>query len=277
MLWVTGKQGQLGRALQPLLPEALFTDRTAVDLTNPDAVAHFVKVNKITVIINCAAYTAVDQAEIEADQAYLINQCVPKNLAKTGATIIHISTDYVFDGTQSHPYSTTDKVGPQTVYGKSKYAGEQAVLHYAACALVIRTAWLYAPWGHNFVNTMLRFGQERQQISVVADQWGSPTYVGDLAQAIVEICAQLQSEHTGIYHYVNHGAISWYTFAEAIMCEAGLSCQVVPTTAEQYAAAAPRPTYSVLDSSKIVRVFGLTIPSWQDGLQRMLSARLSAS
>lgn len=270
MLWVTGKQGQLGRALQPLLPHAIFTDRAAVDITNPDAVARFVDTHEITTIINCAAYTAVDQAETDQEHAFLINQQVPTYLAKTGASIIHLSTDYVFDGKHNHPYQTTDKTAPQSVYGKSKYAGEQAVLQYASTGLVIRTAWLYAPWGHNFVNTMLRLGSERSQISVVADQWGSPTYAGDLAQAIVTVYAQLQAEYAGIYHYANRGHSSWFEFAQAIMHEAERSCQVLPIPTTSYPTPAPRPAYSVLDSSKVAEVFGVTIPSWQDGLRRML-------
>ena len=272
MLWVTGKQGQLGRALQQVLPHALFTDRTMVDITNPDAVARFVDTHEITTIINCAAYTAVDQAETDQESAYLINQYGPKYLAKTGAALIHISTDYVFDGKHSCPYKTTDKAAPRSIYGKSKYAGEQEVLHHASTGVVMRTAWLYAPWGHNFVNTMLRLGRERKQISVVCDQLGSPTYACDVAEAIVTVREQLQPEHAGIYHYTNSGYGSWFEFAQTIMYEASLSCQVMPLTSMQYPTAAPRPAYSVLDSTKIAAEFGLMIPRWKDGLQRMLQA-----
>ncbi|MEE3003462.1 MAG: dTDP-4-dehydrorhamnose reductase [Pseudomonadota bacterium] len=270
MLLVTGSKGQLGQHLRNLLPQAIFTDIEELDLTDAFAVLNFVNNKKIDTIINCAAYTAVDKAEDEQDKAELINHYGPLNLANTGAKVIHISTDYVFSGDNDMPYKEFDTTIPKSIYGKTKLSGEQAILKNSSNSIVIRTSWLYSKYNSNFVKTMLNLGQQRKSINVVCDQLGSPTYAGDLAEAIVAILPQLEATSGGIYHYSNEGQCSWFEFAERIMRIANVQCKVLPIDTDSYPTKAPRPAYSVLNTSKIKNTFGLSIPHWQASLEKML-------
>lgn len=270
MQLITGCNGQLGRELVVRLPDAIALDRDALDITDAVAVRDFVRENNIDVIINCAAYTAVDAAEDDVDLATKINVDGVRNLAQTGAKIIHISTDYVFDGTGHRPYAPDDETNPVSVYGRTKRAGELAAIENANVVVVIRTAWLYSAHGNNFVKTMRRLGAEKDSINVVADQIGSPTYVGDLADAIVKIIPQMTRENSGIYHFTNEGVCSWYDFACAIMELSGLKCTVNPIPSSAYPTRATRPFYSVLSKQKIKNDFNLTIPHWREALIKCL-------
>ncbi|MCQ2582051.1 MAG: dTDP-4-dehydrorhamnose reductase [Alphaproteobacteria bacterium] len=267
---ITGANGQLGTELSRILPDAMLTNTKTLDITDWFAVKEFVSDNNIDTIINCAAYTAVDKAETDKDKAVAVNIIGPKNLAMTGAKLFHISTDYVFDGKNFCPYTPTDKASPVSVYGKTKYNGELAVLKNAKTSIIIRTAWLYSPYGNNFVKTMRRLGSEKEQINVVADQIGSPTYAADLAQAIINILPQIKDSQKGIYHFTNEGVCSWYDFASAIMEESNLNCQVNPIPSSAYPTKAQRPFYSVLDKSQTKQDFGLKIAHWKDGLRRCI-------
>lgn len=267
---VTGANGQLGTELKKLLPNAVFTDVDTLDITNLDAVQSFVKQNNIGTIINCAAYTAVDKAEDDSDIAKKINEDGPRNLALSGAKILHISTDYVFDGKNYQPYLPEDEANPISVYGCTKRAGELAVLENAQIAIVIRTAWLYSAHGNNFVKTMRRLGSERETLNVVSDQIGSPTFAGDLAQAIVDILPQMNETNKGIYHYTNEGVCSWYDFATEIMNLSDLACKVNPIPSTAYPTKATRPFYSVLSKEKIKNVFNIEIPHWKESLVKCL-------
>lgn len=266
MLLITGSEGQLGSVLRQLLPDALATNASQLDITSAIAVNNFVRENNITTIINCAAYTAVDAAQSNEEQAKAVNHIGAANLACTGATIIHISTDYVFSGNASNPYTELDLPAPCSVYGATKLAGEQAVLATASSAIVIRTSWLYAANKNNFVNTMLRLSAEREQIRVVADQVGSPTAVFDLAHAIVAILPQIIPKQRLLYHYANSGYCSWFEFAQAIIKLSNSNCQIVPISSSEYRTAAARPNYSVLCSKKISKDFNLHINHWHDAL-----------
>ncbi len=268
---ITGANGQLGTELSGLLPNAILTDAKELDITNKNAVSRFVKRHNINTIINCAAYTAVDAAEDNIIDAVKINAIGPENLAKTGRKMIQISTDYVFDGSAKRPYKTTDKPFPLSIYGYTKLLGERAVSRFAHEHVIIRTAWLYSPYGKNFVKTMQKLGAEKSEINVVNDQFGTPTYAADLAQAIVEIIPQIDEKKSGVYHFTNMGQCSWYDFACEIMKKSGLQCKVNPIPSSQYKTAAPRPLYSVLDKTKIIDTFGITTPDdWKDGLARCI-------
>lgn len=270
MLLITGSSGQLGGELAKLLPDAFLTDVKSLDITDSAAVTAFVKEHNIDTIINCAAYTAVDKAEDEPDLARKINVQGPENLAKTGCKIVHISTDYVFDGRGYKPYQPEDAACPVSVYGQSKLDGEKAVLDNAQIAVVIRTAWMYSPYGNNFVKTIRRFGAEKEQINVVCDQIGTPTSAADLAAAIVQILPQMSEANKGIYHFTDEGVCSWYDFAQEIIAQSGLECKVLPIASGAYPSKAKRPFYSVLDKSKIKRTFNLTIPYWKESLVKCL-------
>lgn len=270
MYLITGARGQLGTEIAKLLPDAICADVDMLDITDADAVLKFVHDNNVDVIINCAAYTAVDKAESDIEIATKINVDGPRNLAKTGAKIIHISTDYVFDGRGHQPYKADDETNPLSVYGKTKRAGELAVLENADVAVIIRTAWLYSANGNNFVKTMRRLGAEKESINVVADQIGTPTFAGDLAAAIVQIIPQMTKENSGIYHFTNEGVCSWYDFATEIMEQSNLNCVVNPIKSSQYPTPAARPFYSVLDKDKIKQTFGIKINHWKRSLQTCL-------
>ncbi len=280
MILVTGANGQLGkeiRQLAPLYPvlQFLFTDIDELDITNEQTVATIVKDNGIDCILNCAAYTAVDKAEQEPDTAFLVNTGAAGNLARVAAAtnclLIHVSTDYVFSGTACKPYTESDPTAPNGIYAKSKLAGEEAVRHHANRALIIRTSWLYSEFGHNFVKTIIKYGQERGMLKVVADQTGTPTYAGDLARAILTIIAENKDLHgVSLYHYSNEGVASWYDFAMAIIELTGIQCRVHPITTAEYPLPAPRPWYSVLDKSAIKKRFGIEIPYWRESVKYCL-------
>lgn len=271
---VTGANGQLGSALRRLLDrempgEAIYTDKQGLDLTDAAAVENFIRDNDVTHIVNCAAYTAVDRAEEEKRECSLINTDAVKNLAVAadmlGAKIIHISTDYVFDGTNHRPYRESDKVNPISQYGTTKRKGETALLALAPESIIIRTAWLYSDTGHNFVKTMLSLADKQNEIRVVCDQIGTPTYARDLAEAILAVLKSHQWV-AGIYHFTDEGAASWYDFAKAILRIAGKKTRVVPIPTEDYPTLAQRPAYSILDRSRIKATYGVEIPHWEDSL-----------
>lgn len=278
---VTGANGQLGSELRRATKDHeanlnfIFTDVEELDITKLQAVDQFVKDNNIKYIINCAAYTAVDKAEDNIELCYKINKDATRNLGvaatNNNAKVIHISTDYVFDGTGNKPYLETDPVNPTSVYGKSKQEGEAVLLEACPDSIIIRTAWLYSIYGNNFVKTMIRLGKERDTLNVVADQTGSPTNAADLAKTIVRILDHSESNNhfkAGIYHYSNEGITSWFDFTVAIHKYAGIkNCKVNPITTDQYPTKATRPQYSVLDKSKIKTTFDLNIPQWEDSLK----------
>ena len=276
---VTGCNGQLGNELQRLAPKYentcrfFFTDVNQLDITDREAVCNFVKDNNTELIVNCAAFTAVDKAESQPELCELLNQTAPGYLeeaaSEVGGTIIQVSTDYVFDGYSCKPYKEDDSTNPQTVYGRTKLAGEESVIRQCAGSMVIRTAWLYSSFGNNFVKTMLRLGREREELGVVFDQIGSPTYARDLAQTIITAIGQ--GIVPGVYHYTNEGACSWYDFTKAIHHLAGIeNCRVRPIHTEEYPVPAARPHFSVLDKTKIKSVYDCDIPWWEDSLKDCL-------
>lgn len=267
---ITGARGQLGTELKKRLGDKaniFYTDRAELDITDEAAVKQFIEQHQIGQIINCAAYTAVDRAEDEPVLAEEVNHLGARYLARHGRHIIHISTDYVFDGTAHLPYKPEDTTTPVSVYGRTKLAGEKAVLAEAETALIIRTAWVYASEGRNFVHTMLRLGKERDRLTVVSDQIGSPTHAGDLAEAIIGIQPQLKQNTKAIHHYTNEGVCSWYDFAVAIIEEAKLDCRIEPIETWQYPTKAKRPAYSVLNKAGIKKDYGLTIRHWREALK----------
>ena len=267
---ITGSKGQLGTELSKLLPDAILTDHEVLDITDQKAVDDFIKANDIGTIINCAAYTAVDKCEEQEELAYKINVEGPRNLAMSGAKIVHISTDYVFDGTNHTPYAEDDNPNPVSAYGRTKLAGERAVLDNSKVAAIVRTAWLYSPYGNNFVKTMRKLGAEKEELNVVADQIGTPTCAADLAQAIVKILPQMNEQNKGVYHFTNEGVCSWYDFATEIMAISGLKCKVNAIPSSAYPTKAKRPHYSVLNKTKIKQIFGIEIQHWRKGLEQCL-------
>jgi dTDP-4-dehydrorhamnose reductase len=273
---VTGAKGQLGQQLLQLESRIntpfrfLYTDTDELDITDAGAVHRFVAENHVDYIINCAAYTAVDKAETDEAAACLVNLTGAENLARTGAKIIQISTDYVFDGKASTPYREDAPANPLSVYGRSKLKGEEAIRALAAEWMIIRTSWLYSEYGHNFVKTMLRLMSERDELEIVADQFGSPTYAADLAEMILVIL-ECEEWKSGIYHFANRGETSWFQFAGKIRDLAGITgCRLNPVTTSEYRTVATRPAYSVLDTSKIQSAFHVVIPSWENGLERCI-------
>lgn len=271
---ITGCNGQLGtemRNLSALHPAHtyFFTDVQELDITNRASVHTYVRDNNIGVIVNCAAYTNVDKAEEDEPTARLINAIAVENLATTGCKVIHISTDYVFSGNEYMPCKETDSAAPRTAYGRTKYEGEQMLLTANPEAIIFRTAWLYSPYGNNFVKTMLRYGKEKDELRVVYDQIGTPTYAEDLAKAIYA-AIEANQWHPGIYHFTNEGVCSWYDFTVEILRQAGVPCRVTPILSAEYQYKTPRPHYSVLDKAKVKTTFGITIPYWTDSLQACL-------
>ena len=277
---VTGSNGQLGNELK-VLAEAypcfnfVFTDVAELDITSEIEVELMVKTEKPAAIINCAAYTAVDKAEKEDNLAFLINATAVGNLARVssmhGVLLIHISTDYVFDGKGFRPYQEDDPTNPVSLYAKSKHAGEQQVQSYADKALIIRTSWLYSEFGTNFVKTIMKYGKERGQLNVVFDQIGTPTYARDLAKTILDILKiQPFAEGVEIYNYSNEGVTSWYDFAKAIIEFSGIDCIINPIETKDYPLPAVRPCYSVFNKSKIKHRFQIKIPFWRDSLKECI-------
>lgn len=276
---VTGSAGQLGNEMQVIAGSYpsynfLFVDREQLSIEDSVAVEKYFIDNDIDVCINCAAYTAVDKAETETETAFQVNAEAVGNLAsickKQQAAFIHISTDYVFDGTETIPYKEDHPVNPVNAYGASKLKGEQLAMQYNADTLIIRTSWVYSSFGSNFVKTMLRLMNERESINVVNDQVGCPTYAADLATAIMKIVEQ-ENIVPGIYNFSNSGVINWYQFATAIKDLSGSNCNVNPIPAAQYPTPAKRPGYSVLDTAKINQTFGVMPPEWKESLRKCLA------
>ena len=276
---VIGSRGQLGNELQDLAKEYpsfrfSFYDVAEMDIVNKELVDEGIRTLKPDYLINCAAYTAVDKAETEKDLAFAINSDAVKNLAlackANGVKFMHISTDYVFDGTAQEPYSEDNPVNPTNVYGLSKLKGEQQASRNDKDVIIIRTAWVYSTYGNNFVKTMLRLMKTKPEISVVADQEGSPTYAHDLAAAILHIISSGKWV-PGIYHFTNEGVISWFDFAGEIKDLSGSSCIIHPITTEQYPTPATRPKYSVLDKTKIQQTFDVKLKSWKESLRKCLA------
>ena len=280
---VTGAYGQLGnevRILSANYPEYnfMFTDVDSLDICDKDELIDFVTGNDIRYIINCAAYTAVDKAEDDAELCEKINATAVKNLgiaaAEAGAGIIHVSTDYVFDGTSCRPYTEDMPTKPCSVYGKTKLKGEKNLLKACPNAIIIRTAWLYSPFGNNFVKTMIKLGSERESLNVIFDQVGTPTYAEDLADAILKAMDQtIDTDHDkgGVYHFSNEGVCSWYDFTIKIHEIAGITtCKVNPIETKDYPTKAARPHYSVLNKSKIKQAFNITIPHWEASLKNCI-------
>ena len=274
---ITGANGQLGNCLRDLAAahqdkyRFFYTDVEELDITDAAAIDRYVTDNQIHVIINAAAYTAVDMAEDDVDMAYKLNRDAVRNLAEVArehnCLLVHISTDYVFSGEACHPYKEDDTPAPKSVYGASKLAGELAVAESGCRAIIIRTSWLYSEYGHNFVKTMLKLGSEREEVSVVCDQIGGPTYAGDLAKVIMTLVTKDDQQNgVQLYHFANEGTISWYDFAKAIMEIAGNGCQVKAIFTGEYPAKAARPAYSVFNLRKVKEKIGISIPYWRDSL-----------
>ena len=270
---ITGANGHLGTELKKLLPTAIAPTKKDLDITKEKAVRDFVKEYDIDTIINCAEYGDVDAAEENVHHARDVNAYGTKFLAQTGKNLIHISTNYVFDGKARTPYKTTDKPSPLSVYGNTKMMGELAVLKYAPVSVIIRTSWLFSQYGKNFMKTIQKLGTEESEINVVDNQIATPTYSADLASAIVQIIPQMNLFNSGIYHFTNLGQCSRYDFAYEIMKKSGLSCNVNPVSMLQSPTPAKRPMYSVLDKRKIQDVFGVQISDWQDALTRCINSR----
>ena len=277
---VTGANGQLGNELQAIAPQYpycqfLFVSKEELNIGNFNDPIKYFAGHSIDYCINCAAYTAVDKAESEKETAFLINAdavaVLAKICGKNNTQLIHISTDYVFDGTSKQPYKETDKTCPVSVYGESKLQGEELAIKYCPSTIIIRTAWLYSSFKNNFVKTMLQLMQEKESINVVSDQSGCPTYCADLALAIMQVIESGKSkENPGIYHYTNAGITNWHEFAVAIKNLSGSSCTVNPITTAEYPTAAKRPAYSVLDTTKIKETFAVSVPNWEDSLKKCL-------
>jgi dTDP-4-dehydrorhamnose reductase len=283
---ITGANGQLGSELYALTEQNsydelyfYFTDKENLDITDKSKIEDYCKKNNIKVIVNCAAYTAVDKAEEDIENADAINHLAVKSMAEIaksqGIQLIHISTDYVFDGSNSMPYIEEDSVNPQGIYGKTKLDGENAMIEVCPeKSIIIRTSWVYSSFGNNFVKTMLRLGKEKDELGVIFDQVGTPTYARNLAESILDIIQsqrEYKSNSVEIYHYSNEGVCSWYDFAKTIFELSNIKCNVNPITSEQYPTPAKRPHYSILNKSKIKRDFELDIPYWKDALKVCLS------
>lgn len=276
---ITGSNGQLGneiRVLSENYPQQqfFFTDVAELDITDISAIENFVSENKIAGIVNCAAYTAVDKAEDDVSLCYKINRDAVKNLGETaqkfGLEMVHVSTDYVFDGTNHIPYTEEMAVKPIGIYGKSKQEGEQVLMESCENAVIIRTSWLYSSFGNNFVKTMLKLGRERDELNVIFDQVGTPTYAGDLAETILKIIFS-EKITPGIYHFSNEGVCSWYDFTKSIHKIAGIQCNVKPIETKDYPTKATRPHYSVLNKFKIKKTYGIEIPHWEKSLEKCIA------
>lgn len=275
---VTGANGQLGneirRRSEASANRYIFTDVAELDITDAEAVMRLAQKERPSVIINCAAYTNVDKAEDDEQTAHLINCTAVANLASAAkavdAVLVHISTDYVFDGCGCRPYTEDAEVAPTGAYGRTKLAGERAVAKSGCRYVIIRTAWLYSSFGRNFVKTMRTLTGEREALQVVFDQVGTPTYAGDLADAILHIVEEERYNKCGVYHYSNEGVCSWYDFAKEICTMSGNECNINPCHSNEFSSKVARPHYSVLDKSKIKQTFGLSIPHWKESLAKCI-------
>lgn len=282
VILITGANGQLGSELRAVSKkyygyDFIFTDIDALDICDREKTDEYIRKSKPGWIINCAAYNQVDKAESEPEKALLVNGTAVANIAgairNTDCRFIQISSDYVFDGNSNVPYSEYGATGPLSEYGKTKLAGEKAALMHNG-TLIIRTSWLYSPYGTNFVKTILSKANENETLRVVFDQTGTPTYAFDLAEAIMSIVSGVIRNQfafsTGIYHYSNEGVCTWYDFAVEIIMEAGLDCRVIPVLSKDYANKAKRPSYSVLDKSRIKENYNIEIPHWRTSLKRCI-------
>ena len=279
---VTGADGQLGQEMQIASRSSrnrfIFTDiageHERLDITDPQAIADIVRENHVNVIVNCAAYTNVDKAETDPETANLLNNIAAGNLADAmkavNGTLIHISTDYVFQGDMNIPCREDWPTEPLGVYGKTKLAGEKSIEATGCASIIIRTAWLYSPFGNNFVKTMRDLTSSRESLKVVFDQVGTPTYAGDLAETICRIIENEQLDKTGIYHFSNEGVCSWFDFAKAICEMSGNTCDIRPCHSDEFPSPVARPHFSVLDKTKIKQTFGIRIPYWTDSLKRCI-------
>lgn len=276
---ITGANGQLGNALRLELAgdpniDAVYTDVEDLDITNAEVVENFLRDNAIEMMVNCAAYTAVDRAESDELRAAAINTeavgIIGQAAGRLGIKVIHISTDYVFSGESYRPYEEKDEPFPQSIYGRTKLEGEGLLTSFCKDAVIIRTAWLYSEFGNNFVKTMLRLAGEREELGVVSDQIGTPTYAGDLAAAIHAVIRSDEWK-PGIYHFTDEGVASWYDFAKSIFEIAGKDIRVKPLLTSEYPTAARRPMYSVLSKNKIKRTYNIEIPYWRESLEKCVS------
>ena len=276
---ITGANGQLGNEMRLQSEDNkafkyFFTDVSELDICDEEAVMRYVTEHEIDVIVNCAAYTAVDKAEDNVELCDRLNHIAPGYLAKAirtrGGCLVQISTDYVFDGTAHVPYREDCPTCPASVYGVTKLAGEQEAMAHCPNTMIIRTAWLYSTFGNNFVKTMLRLGAEKEELKVVFDQVGTPTYAAHLAQAVVAVLPRLEAGYKEVFHFSNEGVCSWYDFAEEIMVQGGRNCKVLPIESKDYPTAAERPVFSVLNKAKFKTSFGMEIPHWKKGLEECL-------
>ncbi|MBT4668764.1 MAG: dTDP-4-dehydrorhamnose reductase [Candidatus Ruthia sp.] len=283
---IAGKNGQLGKSIHKLVANTeqtndfVFVGREELDLSGADNIISYFNQNNFDIIVNCAAHTAVDKAEEEAVLANQINHLAVEQLAQIAKTqqakLIHVSTDYVFDGESDKPYAETDETNPINVYGKTKLAGEKALQEIMPTdAIIIRTSWVYSEYGNNFVKTMLRLGKERDELNVVSDQIGSPTYATDLANAILDTMQNKAFKEVGqetqVYHYSNMGEISWYEFAKEIFELSGIQCSVSPITTEQYPTPAKRPKNTLMNKDKISHRFDIDILDWSKSLESCIT------
>ncbi len=275
---ITGSNGQLGNEMQQAavrFPDFnyIYTDVAELDICDKSALDAFVKANNVNVIVNCAAYTAVDKAEDDVELCYKINRDAVRNIAEVATEnkvkVVHVSTDYVFDGTNYLPYTEDMPVCPATVYGKSKLEGEQVLLENCRESVILRTAWLYSSFGNNFVKTMIKLGTERDSLGVIFDQVGSPTYAADLADAILQLLSN-ETFVPGIYHFSDEGVCSWYDFTKTIHRMANITCDVKPIETKDYPARTPRPHFSVMNKGKIKSTYGISIPHWEVSLEKCI-------
>jgi len=276
---VTGSNGQVGSEIQELSKKYnynfFFTDRETLDITHQETIKNFVEINNITTIINCAAYTAVDRAEKDKLNADKVNHLAVQYLAQiskdSNIKLIHISTDYVFNGKNYKPYTEVENTNPNSVYGKTKLDGENTIINInPSNSIIIRASWVYSSFGTNFVKTMLRLGKDKDELGVIFDQVGTPTYARDLAIVILDILPRIESKTVEVYNYSNEGVLSWYDFAKEIMRMAKLDCKVNPIETKDYPTPATRPHYSLLNKSKIKDEFNIIIPYWKDSLDECL-------
>ena len=276
---VTGANGQLGNEMRLMAQNSsyhyIFTDVEELDITDFNAILQNVKEKEIQIIVNCAAYTNVDKAENDFDIANALNNIAVGRLANVAkaqnATLIHISTDYVFNGNNHIPYTEDDITDPIGVYGKTKLAGEETIKKVGCNYIILRTAWLYSKWGNNFVKTMQKLTLEKDSLSVIFDQIGSPTYAKDLAHAISLIIERNMLNQQGIYHYSNEGVCSWFDFAKEICELSGHNCNITPIHSQEYPSKVTRPHYSVLDKTKFKETFGIPVPYWKDSLKKCIN------
>jgi len=276
---VTGSNGQLGSEIKELSNDYdhrfFFTDRSSLDISKVNDIRAYIIKNSINTIINCAAYTAVDKAEEDKELSNSINNIAVKNIAmlsnEFNIKLIHISTDYVFNGKNFKPYNEEDNTNPNSVYGQTKLDGENEIIEYnLKNSIIIRTSWLYSSFGNNFVKTILRLGKDKDELGVIFDQIGTPTYARDLAKTILDILAKIKNKKVEIYNYSNEGVLSWYDFSKEIMKMAKLNCKINPIETFQYPTPAVRPHYSLLNKSKIKKDFDIEIPYWKDSLKECL-------